>query len=106
MNLTAHILSTRGKRLHSITVTTPSPGLDRTTISLAEQEARDWARQNGHKVVGGIVRQGEYRAWVEPLPAGRLANLAQVAAANARIAAKMSEASARTAALTAARWAA
>jgi hypothetical protein len=89
MNLNAHIISTRGKRLRSIKVVTPSLGLDRVTISLAEQEARDWARTNGHKVISDIVSQGEYRAWVEPLPAGRLANLAQRAATNARIAAQV-----------------
>jgi hypothetical protein len=78
MNLQAHIISTRGKRLHSIQVVTASTGLDRVTISLAEQEARDWARTNGHKVISDIVSQGEYRAWVEPIPAGRLRAMAQL----------------------------
>lgn len=78
MNLTAHIVSTRGKRLHTFNAITTSPGLDRATISLAEQEAKDWARQNAHRVVSDIVSQGEYRAWVEPIPAGRLRTMAQL----------------------------
>jgi hypothetical protein len=81
MNLNAHIISTRGKRLHSFTAITPSAGIDRVTISLAEQEAKDWARDHGHKVVSDIVSQGEYRAWVEPIPAGRLRTMTQMGVA-------------------------
>ncbi len=67
MILNGHIISTRGKRLHSIEVETPSAGLDRPTIYAAEQAAKAWARENGHKVVSDIVSQGEYRAWVQPV---------------------------------------
>jgi hypothetical protein len=78
MQLTAHIIATRGKRMDTITVTTKSPGLDRATIHAAEQAAKGWARDNQHKVISDIVSQGEYRAWVEPIPPGRLRNAAQL----------------------------
>lgn len=37
------------------------------TRCAAEQAAKTWARENGHKVVSDIVSQGEYRAWVQPV---------------------------------------
>lgn len=78
MNLPTHIISTHGKRLHSVTITTPSAGLDRPTIHRAEQTAKAWARENGHKVVSDIVAQGEYRAWVDPIPPGRIRAMQQL----------------------------
>jgi hypothetical protein len=74
MQITAYIITTRGKRMNTITVTTDSPGLDRATIHAAEQAAKGWAADNQHKVVSDIVSQGEYRAWVEPIQPGRLRN--------------------------------
>lgn len=59
-------------------VITESPGLDRAIICAAEQQAKEWARSNGHKVISDIVSQGEYRAWVEPVAPGRLRTLAQL----------------------------
>ena len=67
MTLNGHIISTRGKRLHSIEIPMTSTGLTRPVIYAAEQAAKAWARENGHKVVSDIVSQGEYRAWVEPV---------------------------------------
>lgn len=87
MKLNAHILTTAGKRLRSATIETDSPGLDRPTIHAAEQFARQWARDNDHRVLSDIVSQGEYRAWVEPLPAKRAQTLRQLRETNERIAA-------------------
>lgn len=78
MNLTAQIISRAGKRLHEITITTASASLDRPTIKLAEDEVRDWAREHNQRVSSHIVSNGVYRAWVEPIPAGRLRTLAQL----------------------------
>lgn len=66
MILNGHIISTRGKRLHSIEIPMTSTGLTRPVIYAAEQAAKTWARENGHKVISDIVSQGEYRAWAEP----------------------------------------
>lgn len=78
MNLTAQIISRTGKRLHEITITTASASLDRATIRLAEDKVRDWAREHNQRVSSHIVSNGVYRAWVEPIPAGRLRTLAQL----------------------------
>ena len=67
MTLNGHIISTRGQRLHSIEIPMAPQGLTRPVIYAAEQAAREWARNNGHKVVSDIVSQGEYRAWVQPV---------------------------------------
>ena len=66
MTLNGHIISTRGKRLHTIEIPMTGTGLTRPVIHAAEQAAKTWARENGHKVISDIVSQGEYRAWVEP----------------------------------------
>ena len=67
MTLNGHIISTRGKRLHSIEIPMTGGGLTRPVIYAAEQAAKTWARENGHKVISDIVSQGEYRAWVQPI---------------------------------------
>lgn len=87
MKLAAHILTTAGKRLRSATIETDSPGLDRPTIHAAEQFARQWAKDNDHRILSDIVSQGEYRVWVEPLPAKRAQTLRQLRETNERIAA-------------------
>ena len=67
MTLNGHIISTRGKRLHTIEIPMTGTGLTRPLIYAAEQAAKTWARENKHKVISDIVSQGEYRAWVQPV---------------------------------------
>lgn len=67
MTLNGHIISTRGKRLHTIEIPMTGTGLTRPVIYAAEQAAKTWARENSHKVISDIVSQGEYRAWVQPV---------------------------------------
>lgn len=90
MNLDCAIISTSGQRLHTFTAITPDqPGMSRALVRMAEAEAREWAIQHGMRVVSDIISQGVYRVWVEPIPAGRLATMRQIASTNARIAAQV-----------------
>lgn len=75
MKLPIHILTTAGKRLRSATIETDSPSIDRATIHQAERFARQWASDNDHRIESAIVIQGEYRAWVRPLPAATVKRL-------------------------------
>lgn len=84
MNLDCIILNTRGQRPH--TFKTPAPqGPARPVIKQAEDAARAWARSNDLRVVSDIVSHGMYRAWVEPIPAGRLRTMRQMESTNQRI---------------------
>lgn len=44
MTLNGHIISTRGKRLHTIEIQMTGTGLTRLVIYAAEQAAKTWAR--------------------------------------------------------------
>ena len=58
MTLNGHIISTRGKRLHSIEIPMTGTGLTRPVIYAAEQAAKTWARENGHKVISSHREPG------------------------------------------------
>lgn len=76
MDIPGIIISKQAKRLHTFTA---------ADTRSAEAQAREWASQNGAKVVSDIISQGVYRAWVEPIAPGRLATLTQIAATNGRM---------------------
>lgn len=66
MQIEARIISARNSRpLHKIDVIDSRPGLTPSLIKIAEAEAREWAAQNGMRVITDTFSQGAYRAWVE-----------------------------------------
>ena len=66
MQIEARIISASNSRpIHKIDVIDSRPGLTRDLIRVAEAEAREWAAQNGMRVVTDTFSQGAYRAWVE-----------------------------------------
>lgn len=52
------------QRVHEISIADGQPGLTTPLVRLAEQEALEWAQQQGKRVVGDVFSQGAYRAWV------------------------------------------
>ena len=68
MNIEARIISAHNSRpLHKIDVIDSHPGLTPGLIKVAEAEAREWAAQNGMRVVTDTFSHGAYRAWVETI---------------------------------------